>query len=90
MMLRKSLRHYKKLDPQPVAQFVKTANQFRSEVSLEQSGHKVNGKSMMSVMELANRRGGELIIEVEGEDAPRAMEVLSNLLKPDSVSGSEE
>lgn len=81
-MLRKSLRQYRRLDPQPVAQFVKTANQFRSEVSLEQNGHRVNGKSMMSMMELTNHQGGVLTIEVEGEDADQALEVLSNLLRP--------
>ena len=79
-MLKKCLHGPNQLKAQPAAKFVKAANQFLSEVTLEKGGHRVNGKSMMSVMELANHTEEGLILSVDGEDAALAMDVLSSLL----------
>lgn len=86
-MLKKDLKSVIRLDPQPAARFVKAASQFHSDVSLEKGGHKVNGKSMMGVMELANHAGGVFTLSVEGEDALVAMETLSHILE-DELKGS--
>lgn len=80
-MLKKSVTSQKKLNPLPAVKFVKAANQFESEINLERGGHKVNGKSMMGLMELSNRSEEQLTLLVDGEDASQAIEVLGNLLE---------
>lgn len=79
-MLKKSLNGMSRLDPQPAAAFVKAANKFNAEISLEKDGHRVNGKSIMGLMELANRHSEILTLIVDGADASQAIEVLSELL----------
>ncbi|ABO51557.1 Phosphotransferase system, phosphocarrier protein HPr [Desulforamulus reducens MI-1] len=83
-MLKKDIKSFSKLDSHPAAEFVKAANQFHAEISLEKGGHRVNGKSIMGLMELANRNEGGVTLMAEGEDAPRALEVLGNLLENES------
>ncbi|MDO7787924.1 HPr family phosphocarrier protein [Desulforamulus aquiferis] len=80
-MLKKDLKNVINLDPQPAAKFVKAASQFHAAICLEKGGHRVNGKSMMGLMELANHSGEVITLSVEGEDALKAMETLSHLLE---------
>ncbi|AQS60294.1 HPr family phosphocarrier protein [Desulforamulus ferrireducens] len=80
-MLKRSLQITHKLEPQPASRFVKAANQFQSRISLEMDGHRVDGKSMMSVMELANHQANTLTLLVEGEDEATAIEVLGSILE---------
>ncbi|WP_073236231.1 HPr family phosphocarrier protein [Desulforamulus putei] len=80
-MLKKCLQNVNKLDPQPAAKFVKAANQFKAQISLEKGGHRVNGKSIMGLLELANRNGDTLTLTADGEDAPEALQVLGDLLE---------
>lgn len=80
-MLKKSLRCLRKLEPQPAAEFVKAANRFDSKITLEKGGHIVNGKSMMGLMELANRQEEEMTLAADGKDALQALDVLGHLLE---------
>lgn len=80
-MLKKSLHTSQKLERQPAARFVKAANQFQAQISLEMGGHRVDGKSMMSIMELANHEDNTLTLLADGEDEAAAIEVLGNLLE---------
>lgn len=80
-MIKRDLSITNNLDPGPASKFAKVANQFQSKVCLEKGGHKVNGKSIMGLMELANHPGEILTISVEGDDASQAMETLSSILK---------
>lgn len=61
------------------AKLSKLAGSFRSEVSLERNGRRVNAKSIMGVMMLAAGLGAEVEIETEGEDADAAMTALCAL-----------
>lgn len=64
----------------PAAEFVKTANRFRSQVSVRRGDLTVNGKSIMGMMMLAAERGATLLIAVDGEDAAAALDALCGLV----------
>ena len=65
----------------PAALFVKTANRYECEISVEKDGEKVNGKSIMGLMMLAAGPGSKLLLRAEGGDAPRAVVELEALVK---------
>ena len=64
----------------PAAAFVKTANRFRSQVSVRRGDLTVNGKSIMGMMMLAAERGATVVIATEGEDAADALDALCGLV----------
>lgn len=68
------------LHARPAALFVRTANRFQSEITLQKGKHKVNGKSIMGVMMLAAGPGSHLVVRIVGPDAERAMEEIEKLL----------
>ena len=63
------------------AQFVQTANQFKSDVWVLKDDARVNGKSIMGVMTLVAVQGSSLSIEVNGDDAEACMDGLETLAK---------
>src|SRR6266404_8503860 len=60
----------------PAAMFVKTANKFASDITVEKDGEQVNGKSIMGLMMLAAGQGAVLVISAEGSDAETAVREL--------------
>lgn len=67
----------------PAAQFVKTANSFLSDVTVEKDEEEVDGKSIMGLMLLAAGYGSNLIVTTEGEDAEEALEAIGALIQRD-------
>ncbi|MGD0059836.1 MAG: HPr family phosphocarrier protein [Verrucomicrobiia bacterium] len=65
----------------PAALFVKTANKFASDITVEKDGEQVNGKSIMGLMMLAAGQGSKLIIIAEGADAEIAVRELESLFQ---------
>jgi len=65
----------------PAAMFVKVANKFQSEITVEKDGEQVNGKSIMGLMMLAAGQGSKLIIAAEGHDAEAAVSELESLFQ---------
>ena len=65
----------------PAAAFVKTAQQFKSDIYIERNGQTVNGKSILGILTLACPQGGMLTIRVEGADVLAAMKALENLIE---------
>src|SRR6201988_1811635 len=63
----------------PAALFVKTANKFASDITVEKDGEQVNGKSIMGLMMLAAAQGPKLILMAEGPDAEAAVRELEAL-----------
>jgi phosphocarrier protein len=63
------------------AKFVGLASQFKSEIELEKGSRRVNGKSIMGVMMLAASKGSTVRLIVEGDDAPQAIDALSELIE---------
>lgn len=67
----------------PAAQFVKTANGFDAEITVEKDGEEIDGKSIMGLMMLAAGHGSVLTITTEGPQAQEAIEALISLIQRD-------
>jgi len=65
----------------PAALFVKTANKFVSNITVEKDGEQVNGKSIMGLMMLAAGQGSKLVVIAEGPDAEAAVHELASLFQ---------
>jgi phosphocarrier protein len=65
----------------PAAMFVKTANKFASDITIEKDGEQVNGKSIMGLMMLAAGQGSKLVLIAEGPDAEAAVRELELLFQ---------
>ena len=68
------------LHMRPASVFAKRAREFASEIKVIRDERPVNGKSQLDLLLLAAEPGAELVIEVVGDDAAKALEVLSALL----------
>ncbi|MFO0880266.1 MAG: HPr family phosphocarrier protein [Gemmataceae bacterium] len=68
------------LHMRPSAAFVELAGRFESNVTVHHDGRSVNGKSLWDLLLLAAMPGSELTLEVDGPDAPQALDALSQLL----------
>ncbi|NLF32084.1 MAG: HPr family phosphocarrier protein [Planctomycetes bacterium] len=68
------------LHARPAMQFVDTANQFDSTITVVHGDKQMDGKSIMSVMQLAATMGTTLRLIAEGDDAGQALEALDRLV----------
>lgn len=68
------------LHARPAALFVRTANRFQSDVTIQKGKHKVNGKSIMGVMMLAAGPGSRITVRIVGPDAEHAMAEIEKLV----------
>ena len=68
------------LHARPAAQFVKTAERFKSNVRLCKDGIWVNGKSVLGILTLSAEQGSEIILEVNGPDEQQAFNELKGVL----------
>ncbi|MBI2925726.1 MAG: HPr family phosphocarrier protein [Verrucomicrobia bacterium] len=65
----------------PAALWVKTANRFGCELTVEKDEEKVNGKSIMGLMMLAAGPGSKLRVQAQGADAAQCVHELEALVK---------
>ncbi|MGF1471964.1 MAG: HPr family phosphocarrier protein [Rubrobacteraceae bacterium] len=68
------------LHARPAAQFVKTAKQFESQITVVKGEREANAKSPMKLPALGARKGDEITIRAEGDDAEEAVEALAELI----------
>jgi phosphocarrier protein len=68
------------LHARAAALFVKTANRFASQVSVQKEKLRVNGKSILGVLTLAAAHGSKIRIICEGPDAQEALDALKQLV----------
>ncbi|MFI3238483.1 MAG: HPr family phosphocarrier protein [Lachnospiraceae bacterium] len=68
------------LDVRPVAVLVQIANQYDSEVYLENEKHKFNAKSIMGMMTLCTCEGDYVNVIANGVDEEKAIIHLENYL----------
>lgn len=61
--------------------FIKSADKFKSEITIEKDGKTANGKSIMSLMSLVASHGSYITIIAKGKDAKDAIEDLTKLIK---------
>lgn len=62
------------------AQFVRTAERFRAEVTVDLGGQQVNAKSIMGLLMLAASQGTTLTLRATGQDGAAAVEALEQLI----------
>ena len=68
------------LHARPSASFVKTANDFVSDIFVEKDNMKVNGKSIMGLMMLGANKGSKIRVTAEGPDASSAIKSIEFLI----------
>lgn len=69
------------LDFRPVAMLVQIANQYDSDIYLQDAKRKFNAKSIMGVMTLCTADCHEIEVVAEGQDAEMAVEHIEKYLK---------
>lgn len=75
------IQNFKGLHARATAAFVKTAEQFQSEITVEKEGEDpVSGKSIMGLLMLAVPLGDEIKITTNGPDAEEALKSLCDLI----------
>ncbi len=74
----------------PATAFARLAGQFQSSVWLSAGDKRVNGKSPLELMVLGAEQGTEVTLEVNGEDAPEALEILAEHLGAPNLDGDPE
>jgi len=68
------------LHARPAAMFVRVANRFPCEITVEKDGEEVNGKSIMGLMMLAAGCGSRLRVVANGDDSTHAIKELEELI----------
>ena len=75
------IQNLKGLHARATAAFVKVAEQFQSQISVEKEGESpVSGKSIMGLLMLAVPLGEEIKITADGDDAKEAIQALTDLI----------
>jgi len=74
------------LHARATGKFVKAASRFNSEIWLSKNKSRVNGKSIMGILTLAAAKGETVVLEIDGPDEEKAVNVLKELV----LSGFEE
>jgi phosphocarrier protein HPr len=85
-----TIRDPQGLHMRPATAFAKAARQFQSTVTLRQDDRAVNGKSQLDLMLLAAEPGTKLILEVSGEDAVGALDLLAEIIEAVSADGEDD
>lgn len=79
--LKIAIQNLKGLHARATATFVKTAEQFSSDIFVQnKDGLEVSGKSIMGILMLGVPLGDEVVIKAVGEDAEAALEALKVLI----------
>ncbi len=74
------IQNLKGLHARATSVFVKLADSFDAEISVQKQDLKVNGKSIMGLLMLGAPLGETIIISAEGEDAKAAVDALVQLV----------
>lgn len=68
------------LHARPAANFVRAAMQFSAKIWVAAGDKEVDAKSLLSVLALGARRGTQLRLRAEGDDAAAAVDALATAL----------
>lgn len=64
----------------PAGLFVKTANKYSADITVEKGGAKVDGKSIISITTLNVVKNSTIRIRARGKDADKALKALGKLI----------
>ena len=65
----------------PAAAFVKTANKYKSDVSVTYGDKWADGKSILGLLVLQVLTGTSIVVEIVGEDAEAAADAIQKLVE---------
>lgn len=66
----------------PASHFIRTANEFESRIKVfVEGGSSANGKSLLSVLALGIKKGGQITISAEGADEQAAIDKLTDQIE---------
>jgi len=68
------------LHARPAAEFVRKAKQFSAEITVVKGDKEANAKSPMKIMALGAKKGDEIVVRAEGDDAEEAVKALVELV----------
>lgn len=74
------IQNLKGLHARATSAFVKVADSFEAEISVQKKDLKVNGKSIMGLLMLGAPLGETILISAEGPDAEAAIQALVDLV----------
>ena len=77
------------LHARPAADFTKLASKYKSRITLKGNGKAADGKSIIMVLTMGVRKGGELIITADGPDEVECIEALRALVES-NFNGARE
>jgi phosphocarrier protein len=69
------------LHARAAAKFVRTANNFKSKITLGKNARRIDGKSILGILMLAASQGTDLTLRVEGPDEREACQSLVSLIE---------
>ncbi|MFH1066399.1 MAG: HPr family phosphocarrier protein [bacterium] len=69
------------LHARPAAMFVRVANRYTCDITVEKDSEEINGKSIMGLMMLAAGCGAQIRVAADGEDAEDAVRELEKLIE---------
>lgn len=84
------VKHAQGLHARPAEVVARAAMGFQAEVTLTLEEHRVDAKSILSILTLGARQGAQVVVEARGDDADRAVERLAELLESDFNSDEGE
>lgn len=70
----------------PASALVGAVSKFKSEITIEHKGKKVNLKSILGVMSLGIPSGSVVTIAADGEDENEAVEKAADVMKTEGIS----
>ena len=70
----------------PASALVGSLAKFKSDITLEHKGKKVNLKSILGVMSLGVSSGSTVTIAADGEDENEAIEQITNVMKSEGLA----
>jgi len=65
----------------PAAAFVKTANKYKSDISVTYGDKWADGKSILGLLVLEVLTGTSIVVEIVGEDAEAAADAIQKLIE---------
>jgi phosphocarrier protein len=69
------------LHARPAAEFTKLAARFKSKITLEGNGKTADAKSLLMILTMGIRQGGEFTVKADGPDEIESIEALKNLVE---------
>ncbi len=69
------------LHARPAALFVRQASKFKADIKIIKDDREADGKSILDIMMLTARRGTNIVISADGEDAEAAVKALRQLVE---------